>query len=823
MIDRDLLRTRSLWQESNRELLIVALQPGPDCGSKTAGLAIDCVTAWAGLESRRSGSAAAAVIELDFWCPRLAELAEDQGLQAPARDRDVLDLFDEVVKTTEWHSGLIATEGVPRTRADASEQQRWAEQLASRLMVVKQPVGGEGASLLIPARVDDLRSRGLRDRSPFQRAIRTEPSSLVRASSAHGVIYGQSVLRLILGGIASVHELGMLVLLLPNRWSLVSALAITHLADVVALCYSQVSKNERFWHGVVEHLERRRRDVVQRSHFQEDIVVALDQGAGPGEGQGVEIGSSRPMPEALRSLNEPGSMSTLELTQHLDRLAASKAAGTRVRIESDLFSADRRLLARLKQLEPSQRQVRILVEKGPYGELPIRRFSEMTLQQLRRLDPGGSVDGFEICPVPIGHHRLLQLVCGKDVSDEPGEVGAGGAEPGTLAEAFENDLITIPYYMLGALADQGLLLPWHVIDTAIDDEKGGSPERESDVMDCFFFADTMCRYNGVLFAVPYSLLQKILLVKQGCRAFSRETLNDWNLLHRRLIEIKQEIGQWPLFIETATDHVGVWYDWLELATAFGGGDFRALSGKEGTFRGSDYGECLINSEQTIRGTEVFLDIFGRTLRNLPQGLDWDGLLERFIADESGLAAIAWSDVLAYHWKEAEATGSEDAPRPLGLEASLEMHRYPMGDTNGRSSIEGWVLAVPSRVDEQRRPFVATVVDWFLSPAVQSRYAAAGGNTARRDIAHALGPVQREVHRSLLSPLRRPALKMTFREAPDVVWLMREQIASWISAPPDDRSRLASQLDGLARDVVTRHLLNRPRYRSRSYWSQESMS
>lgn len=787
-----LIRDRRLWHNHTREFLLVAVA-GPSMGIDTAKHSLDLGRALAAQERRHRTYESILVWELDFWSPTMAF---HLGLKPEEPRRDFLDAFIALAETKDLHEELRRTAGISPNTTDFTKWIQLGRQILPIAPRMHDPI---------------LAFSACRGPKAFNRALDIPPNKLIAYPADPVFLPGIAPFRTLLSVAAHQHQAGVVILSLPSGWNALSLLALGNLADVVMLLSTGAPSEEICWQPIVEFLETRRRSAITRQPFEEEIHLLVPSAAGT-EPLTVLDRIAPPRKLAAPGRSASHSPTIIDLARDLDLLAASKASGgVEIEMVVDPKGPDRDLLAELKRWDTDQRSLRILVEKGPYGEYPVKGLSRATLLKL-----GADGEGFELHPVPITHQELFNLLRDAD-------------RFGRYLDKEKVDLLTFPNYMLGTLVEEDLLLPLHVLQDELE-VKGGRHEFEDTTIEQRFFrVAEMCRYNGVLYAVPYTLIQMLVLLKKRKDVASDYFPGSWQDIGRQLLDTEGDPSSWPLLLQTDLEHVGLWYEWLEFVNAFGGADFAAVPGTKDSFRGSDYGECWINHPRTVEATAFYLSLVAKSRDRTQEKIDWDNLLEIFLNRDSFRLTLAWSDIVGFHWREAKGHPHGESGKDelkFGLEKKLKALPFPLGSKAGRTSLEGWVLAAPKRLGRKRRKLGAKAISWFLSPQIQIRYAEQGGNTARRDVGHALGEVQRLVHRAILFPQRRPALKINFREAPQVISEVCLTLRRWLESVKDGAGEpiedvIAGELDKLAFRVTEKHLLNKARYRTLKYWQSAS--
>lgn len=798
---------RRRWEESTPGLYTIALL-GPPTGAPLAEVGLELARASARQENYHRMARRVLLVELDFWAPSLSYAA---GLHDRAAKKGDGDFLGVIQVMTEERFGKLQTrlresEGIPRSER---ETQEWSNQLEN-LFPPSLYLEEEPGLAVFPAKVG---------REAFRRSLDVTHGHLVAIDAEPIFVPGIAVLRALLLAAARKHRAGMIFLLLPSGWQAFSPLVCSRLADLVLMVSEGRKEEDRFWEPVVEFLvESRRRGEVVRRDSAEEIHLLLTRDA-PAQPLEIlrELRSSFDLGYGSEGLDGEG---VKKLATEIDKLAASKESGIEVRYVDDPKGADLELMKWIAELPPEAARFPILVEAGAYGEYPMKKLSERTSEVLSDLSDGASP--LQLEPVPITHKDLLEFVLESGDESDP-ELGFSARLKQRLEENSDEEvdqpvLITFPHYMLGALVRQEALLPWHVVERRAR-KQGVDVYPEADIEKTFHETGEMCRFNGVLYALPYSLLQKVILVKQGCPIDRLPPT--WGELKD---DLKRKSGgaAWPLLMETKTDHVGIWYDWLEFVTAFGGADFRSEKERKEGFRGSDYGECWLNHPRTIEATQFYLKLLQRTLERYEKPIDWDRLLIEYEKNESVWLTVAWSDIVGYHWKKRDQA-SDDS---MGLAEGNRIYPFPSGNDQARTSIEGWVVAIPKDLDESRQLQAGRLLSWFLSPQVQKRYAEVGGNTARRHLGHALGEVQRLVQRAIFLSGRESALKATFVESPRLVQQTGKTLAGWLKRMVDgegvpERDEIEGALDELAREVADEVLRYKVKYRPLSYWKEKA--
>lgn len=912
------LEDRRRWQNSVTETLFVGVLSGPG-GTDPAEFALTLGTQLASIRQPRRTLPSVALWEGDFWSPRLGAWlrrfrAKDRGQKlfrtegweisgadpsgSAPRGADLFSLYEDVAGDYRARNRLAPTNGIPRTDSDL---ERWREQLlADRKLeptrLVAEAAGQDERSrrrhtlLCFPARDSQSGFGGLLERGP--RRLVAFPTE------EEGELAGMAVVRGLLAATARDLGAGIVLLTLPQAYNEWTLMAINRVADVVVLPFDEVSgvrPLEPPWLPMLEAVEgflrERRPRYALRPHFEKNYLFSLSEKKPPPSIS--ELGETITLPSIrLEGSEEGGSkkksgrakfwLRLQALARRLDLHAASKAAGVeQVEFEED-YDPDQALAEALEDLPDKERKIHVRVEKGTYGERPIQALAERSAES----GPLATVTKFQVVPHGIDHQdwfeQVVQLTAaehdetlyqeirkGDKSEDGQEKPDRGGSDEEKSLRPVERerrrlekelqeeplDLIAFPYYMLGALAENDLILPLHALEDCLDPE---SRERqnltERTLTRGFHWVDDMCRYQGVLYAAPYIFTQKLLLVKKEEAAPDAPTqvADNWGHLKE---QFKRNEAGWPLVLETAGDHVGVWYDWLEMVFVHGSNDFlrsgerirgatregRGAAGSDRLgFRASDYGECELTAAATTEATELYLDLHHRAREQLEKltgnpEVDWDRILPVFLEQEQFWATVVWSDMAAFHWaNNGESRGSEGGTEaepgpdqgkeePLGLEDFVRAYAFPPASPKGRVSVEGWVLGAPAylRDDKERLRLVAHFLAWFLDARTQIRFAEAGGSTTRSDVGHALGEIPRLVHRTVANATVEPALKITFREAPVVIERLRRAIVGkWINGYPDTEF-LEKELEELSRRLVERVLRDKARFRKKEYWSAQA--
>ena len=806
---------------------------------------------------------------------------------------DFFDLYEKISENSEARKKLDRTNGIPPTD---SVLERWREELLETRRI--EPTRLETSGTV----ADDRRRRertlltfpARSSQSGFQKLLERGPRRLVvYPTDAEGEIPGMAVARGLLAVTARELGAGIVLLTLPQSWNGWTLMAINRIADILVFPFDEFTGKrplEAAWLPFLETISafllERRPQYAMRPHFEKNFLFSLAENKPPDSilrlGETISLPSVAKGPKKKSSAYAQYLLRLQALARRVDLQAASKAAGVEQAEFEDDYDPDKGLATALRDFE--DRSIRIRVEQGTYGEKPIEDLGS----QSAKTGPLKGLD-FEIEPRGIDHHewfwqtvRLTSAEYDEDLyrelldeelrndgrrnDEEEGRL-ADGEKPSRPVEAERKrleerlkkeegeegregkplDLIAFPYYMLGALAENDLILPLHALGDCLEP---GTRERdnlaESTLTRGFHWVDDTCRYQGVLYAAPYIFTQKLLLVKKRTNASDApsEVANNWDELRDQFKENKEG---WPLLLETAAHHVGVWYDWLEMVFAHGSNDFlrsgerlRMAKSREGAggsgrldFRASDYGECELTAQSTIKATKLYLELLHQSreqlkeLRGDPE-VDWDSILPVFRDEERFWATVVWSDMAAFHWRTSNKKPDKDKDKsskdePMGLEDWVRAYAFPPATGEGRVSVEGWVLGVPAYLgkDKRRLRLVAHFLAWFLDPRIQIRFAEAGGSTARSDVGHALGEIPRLVHRTVSNAAIEPALKITFREAPAVIEKIRRAIVTeWIGKYPET-DFLEQELRSLAQELVTKVLRNKARFRDKDYWSEHS--
>jgi ABC-type glycerol-3-phosphate transport system substrate-binding protein len=431
--------------------------------------------------------------------------------------------------------------------------------------------------------------------------------------------------------------------------------------------------------------------------------------------------------------------------------------------------------------------IRVLVEEGAFGERPFTELIEKS--QIAQ----GLRGRLNIVPIPIKHDELLDFVKGKEKDRKFDQLKS-------IDKITElPDLVSFPHYMLGKLAQSKWILPLTFLDNP---DLGPSPSLDfSYLHDHFYLADELCLHAGTPFAFPFSVLRKLLLIKNGFEDefgadYEREygeTLDlnraGWRVIQRSLKIAKANTGKSPLILENEFKLVGVWYDWLEFVFAFGGTDFARRQD-----RGSDYGECRLNNIATIDGTFAYLNLFWQEIARSKDGQTWYTPLEKFFSDPTAWMTVMWSDIVTSNWDEVRSH-CLSLPFPSALPTPPE------------TIVEGWVMGVPYGLkdNKERLRAVKSFLQWFLSEQVQAEFARVGGNPSRKLPSEQLPDVLRMVHETLAIPKSTGSLepkvapKITFPEAPEVIGAICKELEEMVGWPEERQRKqeVAYAMDKLA--------------------------
>lgn len=479
---------------------------------------------------------------------------------------------------------------------------------------------------------------------------------------------------------------------------------------------------------------------------------------------------------------------------------------------SDVFSPG--LLYRVLAVSDATRVVRILVESGGFGVDPFVKLLESTVaQQLK--------GRFSIKPVGIDHALLKQIISENKVHHDFRRIPEEYPELSDLKEDFSNlDLVAFPHYMLGKLVKSDWILPLTVLG---GDQEFAPPIDLTYLRNNFYLAEELCTLAGTLYAFPFSLIRKLLLVRKG---FTRHVASEyqaefkepldlnlagWREIERALViaRNKSRSGDGVIIVEDKLTHIGIWYDWLEFVYAYGGADFF----REGTARGSDYGVCGLNNPATIDGTLAYLSLYWKELiarsTSTEEGTDWYHTLDRLKTSTNAWMAIAWSDILT----------SEESSQLL---SKFHCSPFPSASPSKETIIEGWVIGLPSALPPDRYQLIDASLRWFLSKEVQEKFVAVGGDSSRKfqlEDLETISPILKIVHSAFLPGTGTGELephvapKIKFPEALEVIEEIRETLETMINWPrhKQNQASVAQSMDDLARHVATVSLMRKSRY------------
>jgi ABC-type glycerol-3-phosphate transport system substrate-binding protein len=457
--------------------------------------------------------------------------------------------------------------------------------------------------------------------------------------------------------------------------------------------------------------------------------------------------------------------------------------------------------------------IRILVEKGAFGVDPFIKLLET--------DIATNLKGrFSIKPIGIEHSSLKEAITENKTGGDFRQILKKYVRPEDRDDIDKLDLVTFPHYMLGRLVKNDWVEPLTVLG---GEQEWAAPVDLTYLRNNFYLAEELCSYAGTLYAFPFSVIRKLLLIKKGFterygERYEKEYKEPldlkrvgWREIHRALEIAKKETGGGVIVVEDNFDHVGVWYDWLEFVYAYGGADF-FREGAETVARGSDYGECGLNNPATIDGTLAYLRLFWNgfvpAAPGNSKGYDWYHTLERFRNTPESWMAIAWSDILTSETKDGLTDEYEYLPFPAASPASNE------------TIIEGWVIGLPNPVLDGRHELVDAFVRWFLSRDVQEEFVKVGGDSSRKIARDKLPPVLELVHSAFLARREtggdvKPhvAPKITFPEAPDVIDEVRTALKELVGGSGVKRTQavVAERMEALAKKVATGILKRKSRY------------
>lgn len=482
------------------------------------------------------------------------------------------------------------------------------------------------------------------------------------------------------------------------------------------------------------------------------------------------------------------------LAEQIERIFGAKVAG-QFSLTTTEAAFSPRALDSLLTVEGSL-TIRVLVEEGPFGERPFKELIERSpvVQGLRgKLNiETEALEHDELLDFVKTHHDFTALTELAKIKELP-------------------DLVSFPHYMLGKLAQGKWVLPL----TFLDNPELGPSLDFSYLHDHFYLADELCLHAGTPFAFPFSVLRKLLVIKNGFEEefgahYEREygeTLDlkraGWRVIQRSLKIAKTNTGASPLILENKFGLVGVWYDWLEFVFAYGGTDFARRQE-----RGSDYGECRLNNIATIDGTFAYLNLFWQAIARSKDGQTWYTPLKEFLDDSTAWMKVMWSDIVTSNWDKV-SSHCLTLPFPSALPTPPE------------TIVEGWVMGVPYHLKQNkpRLTAITTFLRWFLSEQVQAEFARVGGNSSRKLPTEQLPDVLRMVHEILSIPKSTGSLgpkvapKITFPEAPEVIEAIRKELGEMVGWPEERQRKqeVAFAMDQLAQRVCRQILDGRSAY------------
>jgi CobQ/CobB/MinD/ParA nucleotide binding domain len=248
-----------------------------------------------------------------------------------------------------------------------------------------------------------------------------------------------------------------------------------------------------------------------------------------------------------------------------------------------------------------------------------------------------------------------------------------------------------------------------------------------------FRIDNGSSYLGL----PFSASTQALLIRPPSREEADEYMgfpSNWQLVYRQ----SGSVGNPSLQFEFATKGRALYYEWLNVVVAFGGRDFRPVSGHS-------IGLNDFDDERTIEGTLAFLDLWRRNDMKLPTDPDKDtntmvGNIRGWATNPSATrrCGFAWLDLFKFAAGDSqglEVRFHDDDNSPI---PGVLLGRIPRDMRYARRPVvAGWLMVFPRRepvTDQQMLPFAALkLASYLLGEQVQHDMLRAGFPTPSVEI------------------------------------------------------------------------------------------
>jgi multiple sugar transport system substrate-binding protein len=293
------------------------------------------------------------------------------------------------------------------------------------------------------------------------------------------------------------------------------------------------------------------------------------------------------------------------------------------------------------------------------------------------------------------------------------------------------DLIFQPHIMLGKLVSENIIRPLETIRTQLKYENTSlNPKKD------FRSYEYTSMYGGLEYGYPFTAqsmylwYRKDLLTSTKRMDFKKKygyelpDLHSGGLLkwedYRNLAEFyTRQKGQklygetlkddfYGTAIQAKIDHPSIWYEWLQIARSYGGGVLKSIYG-------SEYGDIIVNTKETIKATEFYKSLREFSPREA-LGWDWYDVADAF---KSGriFMALLWNDQ------------TYDALRDKGDE--FIGFTLPPVIEETVTHIESWNCFIPIYTDNPKLAYL--FMEWLMDEEVQLEYQKRGGASARFSI------------------------------------------------------------------------------------------
>jgi CobQ/CobB/MinD/ParA nucleotide binding domain len=210
--------------------------------------------------------------------------------------------------------------------------------------------------------------------------------------------------------------------------------------------------------------------------------------------------------------------------------------------------------------------------------------------------------------------------------------------------------------------------------------------------------------------------------------------SSWELLRELLTRsggahYKNGKGEWSAFA-LAEKGRGIYYEWMNVVLAKGGGDLELVEGDVVT-------DLLLREQQTEEGTKLFLDIAAAAYKD---SLDMTGVQKRYAAGELALY-VAWSDSFRF---DRENGSGFIRPADVKPDSESKGKRYEQDKIrlgmiprdmrfDRRPLVAGWTMIFPKSnpainnidSDKGRLEQAITFAELFLDPEAQEELLSRG--------------------------------------------------------------------------------------------------